>query len=110
MTKAACLGLLVVHGIREWAGQRGGVGVGQGLQQSHISAHPSLLMSIVPHLHISLLVWYQEQVAQNKSSTLQKNGNRFQKPVLAIRICMFLGLLDLDLLVRGMDPDPSLFS
>ncbi len=58
MTKAACLGLLVVHGIGEWAGQRGGVGVGvgQGLQQPHISAHPSLLRNTVPHLHISLLV------------------------------------------------------
>ncbi len=58
MTKAACLGLLVVHGIREWAGKRGGVrvGVGQGLQQTHISAHPSLLMNTVPHLRISLLV------------------------------------------------------
>ncbi len=53
MTKAACLGLLVVHGIREWAGQRG---VCQGLQQPHISAHPSLLMNTMPHLHISLLV------------------------------------------------------
>jgi hypothetical protein len=30
--------------------------------------------------------------------------------VLGIRIRMFLGLPDLDLLVRGMYPDPSLFS
>jgi hypothetical protein len=58
MSKAACLGLLVVHGIREWAGQRGGVRVwvGQGLQQPHISAHPSLLMNTEPHLRISLLI------------------------------------------------------
>jgi hypothetical protein len=106
MTKAACLGLLVVHGIRKWAGQRGGVGVGvgQGLQQPHISAHTSLLMNAVPRLHISLLVWYQEQVAQNKYLTLPEKGKRF-------RIRMFLGLPDPDSLVGGgMDPEPTLFS
>jgi hypothetical protein len=30
------------------------------------------------------------------------------KPVLRIRIHMFLGLQDPDPLVRGMDPDPAL--
>jgi hypothetical protein len=30
-----------------------------------------------------------------------------QLPVLRIRIHMFLGLLDPDPLVRGMDPDPD---
>jgi hypothetical protein len=30
------------------------------------------------------------------------------KPVLRTRIRMFLGLLDPDSLVRGMDPDPSI--
>jgi hypothetical protein len=30
--------------------------------------------------------------------------------VVGIRIRMFLGLLDPDPLVRGTDPDPSLFS
>ncbi len=36
--------------------------------------------------------------------------NNAQKAVLRIRIrrvCMFLGLLDPDPLVRGMDPDPD---
>ncbi len=32
----------------------------------------------------------------------------WERPVLRIRIHVFLGLLDLDPLVRGMDPDPSL--
>jgi hypothetical protein len=31
----------------------------------------------------------------------------FKKPVLRIRIHVFLGLLDPDPLVRGMDPDPA---
>jgi hypothetical protein len=31
----------------------------------------------------------------------------WKEPVLRIRIHMFLGLLDPDPLVRGMDPDPD---
>ncbi len=41
---------------------------------------------------------------------LGKDAKDMFLAVLGIRICMFLGLSGPDLLVRGPDPDPSLFS
>jgi hypothetical protein len=63
---------------------------------------------------VAQLVHWQDTVQNQIRLTAQTRGSYLNKAVLGIRlrIHMFLGLQDPDLLVTGTDPipDPSLFS